>query len=73
MYEAFDGFLLLKTWDLRHTCDERAFFSALKRVIANSEFDPDAMGRYLSEHAIGLNNEALDKAVDHYVAAGIGG
>ena len=47
MYEVFDSFSLVHTWDTMHGHDERRFEEALAEVVHDPLFSPDAMGDYI--------------------------
>lgn len=52
MYEVFDSFCKLPTWDRSHALDERRFRAALSDVVHLPDFSPEEMGRYIQ-----LNHE----------------
>lgn len=47
MYEAFDRFCRVHTWETMHGHDERRFEEALAEVVHDPLFSPDAMGDYI--------------------------
>lgn len=47
MYEVFDSFCKLPTWDTSHALDERRFRAALSEVVHLPDFSPEEMGRYI--------------------------
>ncbi len=47
MYEVFDGFCRIPTWETMHGHDERRFEEALADVVHHPLFSPDAMGDYI--------------------------
>jgi len=49
MYDAFDSFIRLGTWQTRQPSDEERFHLALGKVVWSNDFDPDQMADYLRE------------------------
>lgn len=47
MYDVFDSFCKLPTWDTSHTLDEERFRAALSEVVHLPDFSPEEMGRYI--------------------------
>jgi hypothetical protein len=47
MYEVFDGFCKLPTWDTSHALDEGRFKVALSEVVHLPDFSPEEMGHYI--------------------------
>ena len=46
MYDAFDGFIRVGTWQTRQPSDEERFHLALGKVVWSDDFDPDQMADY---------------------------
>jgi hypothetical protein len=52
MYEVFDSFCKMPTWDTSHPLDVDRFRAALAEVIHHTDFSPEAMGEYIrANHA----------------------
>lgn len=72
MNEALDSFLNVSTWHTLHPEDERRFFCALKGMVSDPVFCPEAMGEYI-DAKLNLNefteDHAYRRARDHYVDA----
>lgn len=52
MYEVFDNFCKVPTWDTAHPLDDKRFKAALNEVVGRAGFSPREMGRYIqSNHA----------------------
>ena len=71
MYEAFDRFLAVSTWYTKHPNDEERFFHALRSVVRNDLFSPDALGDYIRQKA-GVSRDdghPYNDVIDDYVAA----
>ena len=49
MYDAFDSFIRVGTWQTRQPSDEERFHLALGKVVWSDDFDPDQMANYLRE------------------------
>ena len=49
MYDAFDSFIRVGTWQTRQPSDEERFHLALGKVVWSNDFDPDQMSDYLRE------------------------
>jgi len=49
MYDAFDSFIRVGTWQTRQPSDEERFHLALGKVVWSNDFDPDRMADYLRE------------------------
>lgn len=47
MYEVFDRFCKVPTWDTPHALDEERFRAALSEVVHLAGFSPAEMGRYI--------------------------
>lgn len=47
MYEVFDSFCRVHTWETMHGHDERRFEEALAEVLHDPLFSPEAMGDYI--------------------------
>lgn len=47
MYEVFDSFCKLPTWDTSHPLDKRRFRNALNEVVHLPDFSPEEMCRYI--------------------------
>lgn len=47
MYEIFDSFCRVHSWETMHGHDERRFEEALGEVVHDPLFSPDAMGDYI--------------------------
>ncbi len=47
MYEVFDRFCRVHTWETMHGHDERRFEEALAEVVHDPLFSPDAMGDHI--------------------------
>lgn len=50
MYEIFDSFCLVPTWDTSHPADRQRFRAALDQVILRPDFSPETMGEYIEQH-----------------------
>lgn len=48
-YSVFDKFLQTETWHKGHDYDLERFYRALKEVIRDEDFNPEAMGNYFRE------------------------
>lgn len=52
MYEVFDSFCKIPTWDTSHPLDVERFRTALSEVVCLPGFSPEAMGAYIrANHA----------------------
>lgn len=52
MYDVFDSFCKIPTWDTSHPLDVDRFRAALSEVIHHPDFSPEAMGDYIrANHA----------------------
>ena len=51
MYEAFDSFIRVETWQTRQPGDDERFHLALGKVVWSNNFDPDQMANYLRKEA----------------------
>jgi hypothetical protein len=49
MYDAFDSFIRVGTWQTRQPSDQERFHLALGKVVWSNDFDPDQMADYLRE------------------------
>ena len=71
MYEVFDSFCKLPTWDTSHALDEERFRAALNEVAHLADFSPEEMGRYIQlNHAEPIwpkTAAQLNKVVDRLV------
>lgn len=71
MYEVFDSFCKLPTWDTSHALDEKRFRTALREVVYLTDFSPEEMGRYIQwNHAEPIwpkTAAQLDKVIDRLV------
>lgn len=47
LYEVFDSFCRVHTWETMHGHDERRFEDALAAVVHDPLFSPEAMGDYI--------------------------
>lgn len=47
MYEVFDNFCKVPTWDTSHALDEGRFRAALGEVVHLADFSPEEMGCYI--------------------------
>lgn len=47
MYDVFDTFCKVPTWDTSHAFDEGRFSAALSEVVHLPDFSPEEMGRYI--------------------------
>ncbi len=47
MYEVFDSFCKLPTWDTSHALYEERFRAALSEIVHLADFSPEEMGRYI--------------------------
>jgi hypothetical protein len=73
MYEVFDSFCKIPTWDTSHALDEGRFRDALSEVVHLTDFSPKEMGRYIQmNHAepiwpktAGQLNEVIDRLVEY--------
>lgn len=45
----FGPFVARDTWHTFHPLDEKVFFQCLHKVVAASDFSPEAMGEYIRE------------------------
>ncbi len=54
MYEIFDGFCQLPTWDTSHPADRERFRSALLDAVHMPGFSPEAMGAYIEANCAEL-------------------
>lgn len=50
MYDVFDRFCRVHTWETMHGHDERRFEDALAEVVHDPLFSPEAMGDYIRRH-----------------------
>lgn len=71
MYEVFDSFCKIPTWDTSHALDEGRFRTALSEVVHLADFSPEEMGRYIQvNHAEPIwpkTAAQLDKVIDRLV------
>lgn len=71
MYDVFDSFCKVPTWDTPHALDEGRFREALAEVVRRPDFSPEEMGRYIRLNRadpIWPKTEAqLDEIVDRLV------
>lgn len=52
MYEVFDSFCKIPTWNTSHPLDVDRFRAALAEVVHEPDFSPEAMGDYIrANHA----------------------
>ena len=49
MYDAFDGFIRVGTWQTRQPSDEERFHLALGKVVWSDDFDPEDRGSYFAQ------------------------
>jgi len=49
MYDAFDSFISVGTWQTRQPSDQERFHLALGKVVWSNDFDPGQMADYLRE------------------------
>lgn len=54
MYEVFDRFLAVPTWNTNQESDRIRFYLCLDRVVADPAFSPDEMADYMRE-AVGVS------------------
>lgn len=75
MYEVFDSFCKLPTWDTSHALDDRRFRTALSEVVHFPDFSPEDMGGYIqSNHAEPIWPKTavqLDMVIDRLVECAI--
>ncbi|QDZ09811.1 hypothetical protein [Devosia ginsengisoli] len=71
MYEVFDSFCKIPTWDTPHALDEGRFRAALSEVVHLADFSPEEMGRYIQlNHAEPIwpkTAAQLDKVINRLV------
>lgn len=68
MYEVFDRFCRIPTWETLHGHDERRFEEALAEVVHEPLFSPDAMGDYIRRN----HTEPMWPKSDAHIEAVIG-
>jgi hypothetical protein len=67
VYEAFDNFLSIPTWHTKQSPDEDRFFCALRFVVHQPHFDPEALKLYIIKvKNWDLTDGVLNDAADHY-------
>ena len=71
MYDAFDSFIRVGTWQTRQPSDQERFHLALGKVVWSNDFDPDQMADYLrvklnlpAEHRGSYFAQTIDRYCD---------
>lgn len=52
VYEAFQEFCRMPTWDSFHPIDRKRFEESLSLVVRDPAFSPEAMGEYIRAHHV---------------------
>jgi hypothetical protein len=61
MYEAFDEFLNVETWESFQEEDQRRFYRALDKVVRNRDFRTSRMVEYIEQKYIQKHGAREDK------------